>query len=599
MDTLLAMVEAGNAASGALGSAAREASEWNNVQGEFNETLRQTMAWLGGPALAGVTPVVQGITQGLRDMMAVSSWQELRTGVEGFREGLAAADAALEASNGEIAATAGLAEQYVKRLQELEEAGLNTAESQREYKQVMELLNALMPELNLQIDANTGRINQNTDALRGNIKSLGDQARAQARQSYYKQIIDESAKAYEALYKAEARQTELLAERNALLERGAQAHESMSYAQSGSTEAMAQFNAALSEDDKRLAAMNLELAALGGEIRSAEAAVASAEDQINSASAAYEDYADAGESAAEAAAAQAEAQEALAKTYEAAKSAARESIDGQIGLFEELADKNEWSAEKIIENWEKQQKAFANYESNLKKATELGLDETLVAQLSDGSQQSMMILDALVNDTKISVDEINAAFGGVSKSKDSLSDTIAEMTTITSQGLSQLVKYAEAAGLDIVNGASNGILNNIGKYEQALKRLASRGQQAYRHEWSINSPSRVMMENSDYIVDGGVLQIRRRTGDMERAMAELAKAGNHAYLQEQLDAVAQYPAMVAGTPGYGGTTTNTRNVAYGGISININTQPGQDERAIADAVVQELTARFGREEDAF
>lgn len=136
VDTLLAMVEAGNAASGALGQAAREADSWANVTGELAESWRQFLASLGGPVMEGLIPVIQGITQGLKDMTAVASWQELRTGVEGFREGLAAADEALERSNGEIAATAGLAQQYVKRLQELEEAGLNTAESQREYKQV-------------------------------------------------------------------------------------------------------------------------------------------------------------------------------------------------------------------------------------------------------------------------------------------------------------------------------------------------------------------------------------------------------------------------------------------------------------------------------
>ena len=600
VDVLLSMVEAGNAASGALGQAAREADSWANVTGELAESWRQFLASLGGPVMEGLIPVIQGITQGLKDMTAVASWQELRTGVEGFREGLAAADEALERSNGEIAATAGLAEQYVKRLQELEAAGLNTAESQREYKQVVELLSALMPELNLQIDTNTGRINQNTDALRGNIKSLGDQARAQARQSYYKKIIDESAKAYESLYEAEARQTELLAEQAALLERGAQAHESMSYAQAGSTTAMDQFNATLSEDDKRLAAVNLELTALGGEIRNAEAAVAAAEEKVNAASAAYEDYSEAGEGAAEAATTMAEAQAALSKAYETAKDAARESIDSQIGLFDELADKNKWSAEKIIENWGKQREAFANYEDNLKKAVELGLDETLVKQLSDGSQQSMMILDAMVNDTGISIDEINAEFGQLSESKDSLANTMGEMSDIVGDALDDMEAAAKSGSKDVVLGAVQGIKAEKWRFKQAVVGMADEAKDAYNQAWMRHSPSRWMMGASDDIVDGGVLEIERRAPDMARAMRELAQTGQNAYLQKQLDYVAQYPSMVAGAPGYGaGTTTNNRSVTYGGISININTQPGQDAQSIADAVLEELTVRLGQEEAAF
>ena len=80
-------------------------------------------------------------------------------------------------------------------------------------------------------------------------------------------------------------------------------------------------------------------------------------------------------------------------------------------------------------------------------------------------------------------------------------------------------------------------------------------------------------------------------------MSELGQAGQESYAQQQLDYVAQYPSMMQGVPGYGGgTTTNTRNVAYGGISININTQPGQDVHSIADAVLEELTVRLGQEE---
>lgn len=599
VDTLLAMVEAGNAASGALGQAAREADSWANVTGEAAEATRILLAQLGSPILEGLTPLIQGYTKALQEMTRQSSWEQLRTDIDGFQAALAEADATLADSNGKMAATAGIAEQYVRRLEEIEAAGLNTADAQLEYAQTVDLLNATMPELGLVIDGVTGRISTSTDAIRGNIRAMKEQAEQQAKQAYYKRIIDEQAKAYEALYAAQAREQELLAQKEYLLSNGAQLYDSMSYAQTGSAQAMTQFNAQLSEEDRALAAVVLELNALGGEIRISEEAIAAIDGQLKNAATAMGDYAEAGDTAADAAARQAQAQQDLAKKFDAARTAARESIDSQIGLFQKLADENDWTAEKIIKNWEKQQEAFANYESNLKKATELGLDETLVAQLSDGSQQSMQILEALVGGTEVKVDEINAAFGGLNKSKESLSNTVAEMKTITNQGLGQIVKYAEAAGLDIVNGASNGILNNIGKYEQALKRLASRGQQAYRHEWSINSPSRVMQQLTEYIPDAAVMTIERRTPDYERAMADFASAGQVAY-QDELDSVANYPSLMAGTPGYGvANTTNTRNVAYGGISININAQAGQDLNAIADAVVQRLTVELGQEEAAF
>lgn len=597
VDTLLAMVEAGNKASGALGQAAREADSWTNVTGEAAEATRLLLAQLGSPILQGLTPLIQGYTKALKSMTEVKSFQKLAGDIESFTGGVAAAAQELERSNTSMDATAGLAGQYVKRLEEIEAAGLNTADAQREYAQTVELLNALMPELDLQINQVTGRLNTNTGAITANINSLRKQAQEQAKQAYYKRIIDESSKAYEALADAQLREAELLARKEQLLANGAQMYDAMSYAQTGSTQAMAAFNASLSAEDQELAAVIQELTILGGEIRNAEGAIAGLETEFETANKALEDYGEGTETAAESVGLLVKAQMELRNAYKAAKTAARESIENQIGLFQEMSKENDWSAEKIIKNWEKQQEAFSKYEENLKKATELGLDEALVQQLSDGSEQSMLILDALVNDAKISVDKINAAFGNLNQSKDSLAGTMAEMKTAAQREFAVMAMYAETAGQNIVDGAANGILNNIGKYEQALIRLASRGQKAYRHEWSINSPSRVMQQLTDYIVDGAVIQLDRRTPDMERAMTDLAVAGQDAYLQQQLDAVARYPSLMAGTPGYGaaGGTTNTRNVAYGGISININTQPGQDAHSIAEVVLEELTVRLGQE----
>lgn len=146
-------------------------------------------------------------------------------------------------------------------------------------------------------------------------------------------------------------------------------------------------------------------------------------------------------------------------------------------------------------------------------------------------------------------------------------------------------------------GAAKGITDNTWRVRNAMKEAVDAANRAYQNGWEINSPSRVMERNSDYIIDGAVLQIRRRTSDLAGAMSSLAKSGNNAYLKEQLDYAAAYPAMAANAPGYGSTTNNS--VAYGGISININTQPGQDSQSIADAVLQELTIRLGQEEAAF
>lgn len=599
VDVLLSMVEAGNAASGALGQAAREADSWANVQGEFNEALRQTMAWLGSPILSAITPIIQGATGALKELTAVSAWEQLNTGVAQFESGVRNAETALSESNSQIAATSGLAREYVSRLQELEETGLETADSQREYATTVELLNTLLPDLNLSIDKVTGRLNQNTDSILDNIDALQEQIRAQAEQEYYAEIIEAQVAAEKDLYDARLRQSELQAKIKVLQDQGVQSVDRFAAAQAAAAGTGTLFWQALSAEERELYELQQELALTNRAITDGETTVAGYAAQLNAA----KDYSDqlggSTKELGETTGGTTSALATLKDLYAAAEAEARESISSQIGLFEEMADASEMSAEEIVANWGKQREAFINYADNLKKAVDMGLDEALVTQLSDGSQQSMLILEELVNGTELSIDEINAAFRGVEEGKDYLDKAYADLALIASDEFARMVEYAKAAGVDTVDGLVEAIYANAYKAEAAARHMAVKTQYGFNHEMQINSPSRRMMQSADYTVDGLVLELQARERDAEAAMRSLARSGNEAYIQEQLDYVSQYPSMVAGAAGYGGTTTNNHSVAYGGISINISTQPGQDERAIANAVVAELTARFGREEAAF
>ena len=598
VDVLLAMVEAGNAASGALGQAAREADSWTNVTGELSEAWRQFLAMLGGPILQGLTPLIQGATEALRQMTEKSSFEQLRADTEAFQEGLANAAAELEHSNAGIEATADLAKTYVKRLEEMEEAGLDTAESQQAYANTVTLLNDLIPELNLEIDETTGVLIQSKDAIYDNIDAYKEMAKERGRQAYYKKVMDGVADAYESLAEAQVREQELLAKEQLLLDQGAQSFESLSYAEAGSTEALAEYYSQFSDLDRQLVATQGELHGLRREMDDSKAAIAEAEAQIDAAGKVLGDYEESAAGAAETTGELAASQEDLEAAYTAAKNTAKASIESQMGLFQKFKAESDYTAESIIENWERQKQAFVNYEENLKKAVELGLDETLVQQLSDGSQQSMMILDALVNDAEISVDEINAAFGDRLAAEESLSEKLGAMRVIAESEFDLMAEAAKSAGASIVAGAVAGIQKNAWRFSSAMSNMAESGKKKFNLPYEINSPSRWMAKAANYIVDGAVLQLRRREPDMALAMADLAHAGQAAY-QGELDALSTYPSMMAGTPGYGATTTNTRNVAYGGISININTQPGQDANAIADVVMARLTTELGQEEAVF
>ena len=133
----------------------------------------------------------------------------------------------------------------------------------------------------------------------------------------------------------------------------------------------------------------------------------------------------------------------LKQAYDEAREAAKKSIDQQIGLLTELETKSDKSAKEIVDNWKKQQAALQNYAKNLQKAIDMGLDEALVQQLSDGSQESMQILNEFVNGTGISVEDINREFQGVQKSKEIVASTMADIQTGTSRKLQQIAQYTK------------------------------------------------------------------------------------------------------------------------------------------------------------
>lgn len=590
VDVLLAMVETGNAASGALGAAAREADEWTNVTGELTESSRQLLALMGDPVLERLTPVIQGITEALKGLTAQTPAQELTAGMDAFRASLADADAQLQQSNASMAATAGLAQQYVERLHALEAAGLTTAESQREYAQTVELLNTLMPQLGLTINAATGLLDQNSGAIQNNIASLKKQAQQQAQQAYYKKIIDQYAKAYEEQYAAQKRLIELQEQEQQLLEQGADATIEYSTAGMDATSAMPQMTRALSELDLALLQNQAEQRNLTAAIEQSGVILAEHEQQLATAAQGYEGLTDA-------AAAQGQAQAELEAAYADSLKAARESIDSQIGLFEKLATKSEMSRKDIIANWQAQQKAFQNYAANLQKAVDMGLDDALIRQLSDGSEQSMLILAELVGGTEKDVDKINAAFQGLEESKNTASAAMVDVEKALGGAFERMEDSAEDAGEDIASALARGLRNNRRIIEQALGQITGGGTGGSLSTWEPSGSARTVYSVPDAGTGGD--QIQRQLQSMEDTMTQLSRSGTVATQRQMAADAAAYPSFTAGAVGYTTNTVhNTKNVSLGGVTVVVNASPGQDATELAYEVAGVLEKMFDSEVSA-
>lgn len=677
VDTLLAMVEAGNKASGAIGQAARESDSWENVTGELTEAYRQLQAQVGKPVLEKMVPVIKKITNVAYELIEDVDWEqfgedfadaadfiidngpkivktiasiaagfvafkaakkakELYDAAAGFvklakaaktaGDAVAASSVAASATTwgvvaagigaaaslitsialnteetvsdleksaerlteafenaaetyadttAEINGSATAAEYYINRLYELEAAGLSNAAANKEYELTVEALNELIPELNLAIDEQTGLVNANKDALLADVDAWKQNAVAKALQEKYSDEIEAYAKAQADLLVAKTKlipinqklfqkeyELELLEERILHLnEEIAKWKESRQNNEDFWTEdQLVTVNKYINELETSLTQLQNKVIPLKDEVREIKKEQEPFEKNVCSLATAVDEYAnnisDAEkameryyESLGESDKAQELASnsieettkkiEELTKSYEDAKDAAREAIGSQIGLFDELSTTSEWTAEKVIANWKSQREAFASYQINLKKAKSLGLDDAIVEQLSDGSAESMQILHALVNDTHIRVADINKAFEGLDRSKNNVSNTLADIQLDFAERMDELKRQAGIWGSEVGDCFVVGLGAALGAQASLM---------------SING------------------------------------------LDEQFARVIEYPNIYSSNTPSITSTTNAKTINMGGITVQITAQPGQDVYEIAQAVQDVLQNEINREE---
>ena len=133
----------------------------------------------------------------------------------------------------------------------------------------------------------------------------------------------------------------------------------------------------------------------------------------------------------------------LSEAYMDAYKAAYQSISGQFDLFEEVdlikaAEKPQEAVDAMIQGLQSQKAYIDQYMQNLAAASEMGLSEGMIQQLSDGSKESAQILADIVAGGADKIDQLNNAFEEVETGKEAFADTVAEMETDFSAKMEEL-----------------------------------------------------------------------------------------------------------------------------------------------------------------
>lgn len=430
-------------------------------------------------------------------------------------------EAAYEEAMASAAGSAAVAQQYVNRLEALEsQTSLTDAETE-EYRETLEKLQILMPDLNLQIDEQTGMLESGAAALREQIDGWYELAVAQALQERYvaqmeamvkaesdratnlskqKKLQSDIAVKQDLIIQNEKQYNAVEEKRNALQEEYSQMLETgdKNYDFAAAEEQLAIYDGqlqAISDSQEKLhqgiGDWKDDLDDLKDEEEELSEAIDENRATVEEGQRAYEDYMeslDQTEASAEdtggrvnaAAAAIAEATgqwtasaENLSKAYEAAKLSARDSIDQQIGLWQKMDLETATSVSSIIETLDSQIAYMDTYAANLQLAAERGVSQGLLQALSDGTEESAAILAGLVDATDDQISEMNEKFAKVSEGKDDFAGALAEYNEVVLSKKEIMVDMAAQVGVDMSRQLTQGLLSGLSDYQAAWSRYAN------------------------------------------------------------------------------------------------------------------------------
>ena len=271
-------------------------------------------------------------------------------------------------------------------------------------------------------------------------------------------------------------------------------------------------------------------------------------------------------------------------------------------MLDDLSDSTAQSTAKMLETWQKQTEAMLNYSDNLLKAKAMGISAEIIDQLSDGSAQSMAILDNMVNDQTATVDEINASWARLSDSKEAAAKAMRDVQYAIRDELDSMgqdiYEYARTDGYNIVNGLVDGIEKYSWQYRKAMRELAERGQEEFRVINRIQSPSRVYRTYGQYNVQGAILGIEDLERDYAEAVRQLGQIGvdtmgQTALYAERIGAYVPYVPPVASSGAGGASSTSI--TLQGGITLNVNAPNVTNVEQLAELVAQKIYDGVQRE----
>ena len=352
----------------------------------------------------------------------------------------------------ELSAEADVARGLTEELKGLQAKTSLTAEEQARMRMIVEELNQLVPELNLAIDDQTGKLNMSTEAIENNIEKMMAMARVEAAREDSVRIAKEQYEAEkrlkEMLEQLEEQERALIASTGKLVNiqpgmREKDAHALLS--------AFGEDKKACEELRKGIEDTQAAIDALGKEYADTVAYITEQEAEAEKAFSALSSAAeDAGDSIGEMAGT---AEQELGEMYEEMS----EVIAGQIDLFSKFRGETELTAQELLENMQSQVDGITEWSENLSRLAERGIDQGLLKHLADLGPSGAGYVAAFVSMSEEELEKANGLFE--------------EAVSMPLDATDRIVDAYTLAGENTAKGFGEGIEGGEGAAEAAAKKV--------------------------------------------------------------------------------------------------------------------------------
>ena len=468
-----------------------------------------------------------------------------------------------EETKGSVEAENGALQIMANRLYELSGSEEASNGKKAEMKALVDQLNEAMPELNLAIDDQTGKLNQGKEAVDAYIESLRKEAVAEAFGDRIKEMSTQIAEAEINMAEAEKKKAEATAalkeaeeERDRLLEKNPEVTDAVSL----KIEELNQQIALYKENAKKCNEVIEEQNGIAKdnekEMESLSGTIEKVQEKTEGATEAQKQYTQTVDASASSTEAQKAALESMQEKYEEIKDSIQQSMENKINLFSAFEGGDEASLDEMLENLESQLEGLEGWKSNMERlAAEVGdtIGPELYQYLSDLGPEAANAVDEMVEALDSGDEEklekiskkyakvldiseeaseqianakmaIEAALGELGSSEMDFSDlreSIDEAVQSAAEGwnglpdetraaLERAIQTAKECGIQIPDGLADGIRNGEISPQQAIEQLngSLQGQFAFLSSLAQEAGIQIPADIQTGIAQGGSAAIQ-------------------------------------------------------------------------------------------